>query len=53
MQNEAMSDDEPAGRALTEPPRPLPPRERHPWLAIAVAGIVGLVAIALAAFYVR
>lgn len=53
MQNEATSDDKPAGRSLTEPPRPLPPRERHPWLAIVVAGLAGLVAIALAAFYVR
>lgn len=52
MPNEVMSNDEPQGRALTEPPRPLPPRERHPWLAIVIAGLAGLAAIALVALYV-
>jgi hypothetical protein len=37
----------------TLPPRPFPKeRRRHPWLPIALAGLAGVAAIALAAFYV-
>ena len=37
----------------TLPPRPLPPRRRAPrWLPIALAGLAGLAAIAIAAAYV-
>lgn len=48
--------DEAGGRPLqpTLPPRPFPPtrRKKHNWLPIALAGLIGLVAIALAAAYV-
>jgi len=37
----------------TLPPRPLPPRRRAPyWLPVALAGLAGLAAVALAAAYV-
>jgi hypothetical protein len=45
----------PAGRQLTQPPRPFHPAGRRAagWLPIAAAGLAGLAAIALAAAYIR
>ena len=49
-----LLDDEPArGRALTEPPRPLPRvKAGAGWLAIAMAGVLGIAAIAAVALMV-
>ncbi len=48
---ERLLDDEPTrGRALTEPPRPLPRAGTGAgWLAIAIAGLLGIAAIAMVA----
>lgn len=45
-----LCDGEEAGRPLTAPPRPLPPRPvSRTWLPIALAGLAGLIAIAAVA----
>lgn len=45
-----LLDGEEAGRPLTAPPRPLPPRPvSRAWLPIALAGLAGLIAIAAVA----
>ncbi len=50
-----LLDDEPArGRALTLPPRPLPRARAWPgWMTVAMAGAVGIAAIAAVAFAVN
>jgi hypothetical protein len=54
MPDDLRNDDEAVGRALTQPPGPLPPPARGPtgWLPIALAGLIGLAAIATVAMFV-
>lgn len=47
-----LGDEAATGRTLTQPPRPMPRAGRPRWVPVALAGAVGMVAIATVALYV-